>query len=202
MTTNTQTIRHLQQEAIRLRSENNSLRDYVERLQRALRALVALQHSVQNLQPETNVFRYIHHVLSLALEAVDSENGSLALLDEETSELVFVEVIGDSREKLLNYRLEPGTGVAGWVVKNRMARLVEDVRREPQFSPEVDQHTGLHTTSMICVPLMDGDRPLGTISVVNTRSGRPFIEDDKEIMVVVGQLGAMAIMAAEKIQGS
>ena len=32
--------------------------------------------------------------------------------DEETGELVFVEVIGESRERLLNYRLPKGVGIA------------------------------------------------------------------------------------------
>ena len=43
---------------------------------------------------------------------------------EETGELVFIEVIGDAREKLLNYRLPKGVGIAGWAVAHRRARLV------------------------------------------------------------------------------
>ncbi len=199
-TSDTQTMRHLQQENIRLKSENNSMRDYVERLQRALRALVDLQHSIENINSNTNIFRLIHEVLTSALDAVDSENGSLLLLDEETGELVFVEVLGAAREKLLNYRLPKGVGVAGWVVKNRQAMLVEDSRREPLFTPMVDQYTGLDTQSLICIPLTEGERCLGAIEVVNTRSGRPFIESDKEVMDLIGRLAAVAIVAAEKVQ--
>jgi len=197
----TQTIRHLQQENHRLRGENHSLRDYVERLQRALKALVGLQRSLDRITPETNVFELIHKILESALDAVDSENGSLLLLDHDSGELVFVEVIGDSREKLLNYRLPKGTGIAAWAVANRQVRVVEDVRREPLFTPQVDQHTGLSTTSLICVPLLENDRPLGAIEAVNTRSGRAFTEADKEIIVLVAKLASEAIVAAEKIQG-
>lgn len=198
----TNTLRHLQQENIRLRSENNSLKDYVGRLQKALRALSTLQHNLDTIRPDTNIFKLIHNILTASLDAVDSENGSLALLDEETGELVFVEVLGDSRDKLLNFRLAAKTGVAGWVVANRQPRMVDDVREERAFSPAVDQLTGLRTHSLICVPLLDGDRPLGVIECVNTRSGRPFTMADRDVMMLVAKLASMAIATAERVQGN
>lgn len=199
--TDTQTIKHLQQEAIRLRSENHALRDYVERLQRAMKALLDLQHSIENITSQTNVFHLIHKILTSALDAVDSENGSLLLLDDESGELVFVEVIGSAREKLLNYRIPAGKGIAGWVVEHRKSKLVEDATFEPQFYADVDKYTGLNTRSLVCVPLTDGQRRLGAIEAVNTRSGRPFATSDEEIMELVGKLASMAIVEAEKAQG-
>ena len=198
MSEDTQTIRTLQQENIRLKADNNSLKGYVERLQHALRALVSLQRSLHDIKSDTNVFNLVHKILQSAMDAVESENGSLSLLDDSTGDLVFVEVIGDSRDKLLNYRLPKGQGIAHWTINNKQIRLVEDARREPLFSPQVDKQTGMNTTSLICVPLLDGERPIGAIEVVNTKSGRPFNEGDKEIMAVVGQLATMAIVAAEK----
>jgi GAF domain-containing protein len=194
----TQTIRHLQQENLRLRSDNSYLRDYVDRLQHALTALVNLQQSIAQISSQTNVFQLIYDILDSALEAVESENGSLLLMDEDTKELVFVEVIGESRDRLLNYRLPQGVGVAGWVVENKKPRLVENTSYDTSFSPVVDQYTGLKTTSLICIPLADGERRLGAIEAVNTKSGRAFSQSDLEVMQLVGQLASMAIVAAER----
>lgn len=196
-----QTIRHLQQENIRLRSDNSYLRDYVERMKNALSALVKLQQSIEAINTETNVFKLIFNILHSALDAVDSENGSLLLLDEETRELVFVEVIGESRDRLLNYRLPEGVGVAGWVVENQKPKLVENTSYDTSFSPVVDQYTGLKTTSLICIPLTDGDRHLGAIEAVNTRSGLSFMQSDLEVMMLVGRLASSAIVEAEKAGG-
>ncbi|MEJ2757924.1 MAG: GAF domain-containing protein [Anaerolineales bacterium] len=196
--TDIQTIRHLQQENIRLRSENNSLRDYVERLQRGLTALVDLQKSIDKIGPDTNVFILIHQLLEAALQAANSDNGSLMLLDEETGELVFVEVIGEARQKLLNYRLPKGEGIAGWCVAKREPRLVVNAQAEPVFSARVDSYTGMETRSMICVPLLDGRRRLGALEVVNTRSGGPFVQADFEVLQLVGKLASLAIIAVEK----
>jgi GAF domain-containing protein len=197
-TSSSQTIRHLQQENIRLRGENISLRDYVENLQRVLSALVNLQQHIDQINPETNLFEMIHALLEAALLAVNSENGSLLLLDEDTEELVFVEVIGESRERLLNYRLPKGVGIAGWAVTNNRPRLVSNAQSEPTFSNMVDRYTGLTTKSLICVPLYDGNRRLGAIEVVNSISGRQFSKSDLEILQVVARLASSAIVEAEK----
>ena len=150
---------------------------------------------------KTNVFQLIYDILHSSLDAVESENGSLLLLDEETKELVFVEVIGESRDKLLNYRLPQGTGVAGWVVENKKPKLVENTSYDTSFSPVVDQYTGLKTTSLICIPLVAGERRLGAIEAVNTKSGRAFNQSDMEVMQLVGRLASTAIVEAERAAG-
>jgi len=200
MATDIQTIRHLQQENIRLRSENNSLKKYVERLQRALRALSSLEHSISKIDHTTNAYKLVNQVLQYALDAVDSENGSLALLDEEKGDLVFVTVIGEAREKLLNYRLPKGQGVSHWAIKTQKTILVEDARREPVISPLGNSLVDQKALTLICVPLLDSKRPLGAIEVVNTRNGRPFNQGDKEVITLIGQLAALAIVSAERAQ--
>jgi GAF domain-containing protein len=196
----TQTLRHLQQENIRLRNDINALQDYVDRLQKSLSALVSLHDCATTITSETNVFHLIHEILVFALNAVESGNGSLLLLDDETGELVYVDVAGDARGGLLNRRMEKGLGLAGWVVKNRQSRLVEDARRDPYFSITIDNYAGVETQSLVCTPLLDSNRPLGAIEAVSARTGRPFTEIDKEVMSVVGHLASNAIIAAERIQ--
>lgn len=200
MSEDSKTFRYLQQENVRLRDQNRSLNDYLTRLQQAIRALVKLQNSLDNISSESNLYNLLNQILTSALDAVDSENGSLMLLDEDTGELVFVEVIGAARDKLLHYRLAKGLGVAGRVATSRKPQLVDDVGLEPAFSPLVDSVTGMRTISLICVPLWDGERTLGVIETVNTRSGQPFTEADKDILMLVARLASIAILLAEQTQ--
>lgn len=199
MSTDIQNIRHLQQENIRLRSENTSLKKYVERLQRGLRAMVGMQRELCQVDAETNVFKLVYQVLQYAMDAVDSENGALALLDEQTGDLVFVAVIGGQREKLLNLRMQRDQGTSHWAVKKREIILIEDALREPVVSPLATTLKKEPQLSLICLPIYDGKRPLGVIELVNTQSGRPFNQGDKDILLVVSQLAAMAIVAAEEV---
>lgn len=192
-----QPIRHLSQENIRLREDNQLLKGEVEKLHRALENLIELQTSVATLTSETNVFDLVNEILLKSIEAVDSENGSLLLLDKDKDELVFVEVLGAAREKLLNYRISSVSGIVGWCIKNKKPRLVENVKVDPLFNKSIDQFTGMKTKSIICVPLLDGENCLGAIEVVNTRSGLNFSQVDLNVMTLAANLSCVAITRAE-----
>ncbi len=191
-------LRALQYENGLLKDENRALREKLVHLRHAIRAMKHLQDTLQLITPETNIITLLNNILSVTLDAVDSENGSLLLLDEETDELVFVEAQGPNRDQLIGYRCLPvGQGIAGWVVSRRTPELVADVRLEPRFSSAVDQTIGFQTTSLICVPLIHDDQVKGAVEVVNTRTGDPFTEEDLDILVLLAKLVAEALALAE-----
>ena len=202
MSNDLQTMRHLQQENIRLRSENSGVKSHLLRVQQGIRALIDLQDNLDTITSDTHVYSLLNNILFAALNAVDSTDGSLLLMDDETEELVFVDVIGEARDTLMNYRISVNDGVVGWVARNKEPRLVEDVKRSSMFSSRVDQDTGFKTTSLICVPLVDGARVLGVLEVVNTRTGRPFGEGDMDIMILVARLASIAIARLEETAAS
>lgn len=191
-------LRALQHEVANLKDDNREIRDRLSRLERAVYALKFLQDSLESITPESDPFALVSKILSLALEAVDTETGSLILRDEETDELVFAGVFGPFREELLGYRLPPSEGIVGWVVENRKAQLVPDVQHDPRFSPLVDEAIGFQTTSLICVPLVTGDRVLGALEVVNPRSDREFNEIDLNVLQLFARLAVEAVTRAEQ----
>ena len=190
-------IRTLQQENIRLKNENQDLHSELTSLRQALRSLTEFQETIPAITPRTDVFAILYRILTSALAAVNSDNASLLLLDEESGELVFVESNSPYRAQLLGVHLPAGEGIAGWVVANRTPKLVEDVRYEPLFFSRIDEQIGFMSRSIICVPLLDGERPLGALEVVNSRSGEPFLDKDLDVMMLVGGLAAQALARAE-----
>jgi len=191
-------VRYLKSENIRLKSENNSMRNYVERMQNTLSALLDLQKEIDSVSRESNIYLLIHQMVEAALSCVDSEDGSLMLLDEDTGELVFVEVVGDAQQRLINKRLPREAGIAGWVMENRQAKMVTDVGALPRLRMSVNHYTGLDTKTMACVPLLDGERRLGVIEVINTKSGRLFEAADMDILQLMARLASLAIIAVER----
>ena len=190
-------LRMLRQENSRLKEDNQALGDELLRLRNTIRSLSNLQRSLDLITPQTDPNDLLKSILWAALDAVDSKDGSLMLLDDETGELVFVYVIGASQQRLVGYRLPKDKGIASWVVANHRAQLVPDVSQDPRFNAQVDQHTGFRTTSLICVPLIDSERSLGAIEIVNTSSGKLFVEADLDIMLLVARLAVIAILRAE-----
>lgn len=187
----------LRAEIARLKEENSDLRDELLDLRQVIHSLITMLQKLENTTPETNPQLLLNQILKASLKAVDSKDGSLMLFDEEKNELVFVQVIGVSKDKLTGYRLPVNEGIAGWVASNHTPKLVPDVRYEPLFTPQVDQVTGFQTISVISVPMIHQERVVGVIEVVNTTSGKPFNENDLDILLLVAHLATQAILKAE-----
>lgn len=191
------TLRVLQKENARLVEENKSLREQLAGLRTTIQALTDLADTLQEVDAQTDVIVLIDRILMAALDAVDSENASLILVDEEREELVFVEVLGEVRSRLIGYRIPRTAGIVGWAIAHRQPVLVADARQDARFFAEIDEVIGFRTTSVICVPMYVGERPLGAIEVVNKRSGEPFRAGDLHIMRLVALLAAEALHRAE-----
>ena len=198
MSTENPTIRNLREDNIRLRDDVSKLKDEIARLHQIIQALNTLQYHIDAITPETGVVALIHNILSSALKAVNSSNGSLLLADPETKKLVFVDSIGEHQKALIGYRMPSNEGIAGWTFTEKTPVLVDDARKDTRWSPNIDEAIGFHTASLIAVPLLDGERALGVIEALNPRSGQAFREGDLDTMILVSRLASLALVQAEK----
>jgi len=194
-----ESARFLKDEAKRLTQENRDLRDELGALRESVRALSALHAISQEINTGTNVLRLLTQILDASLKVLKASDGSLALIDDESGELVFSVVRGSAADRLVGYRLPKGRGIAGWVADHREAQIVHNVRGDPRFFAQVDETLGFQTRSMVCVPVyLDDGRVLGVITALNKVSDRQFTQDDLDLMLVVAQLAATAMRRAER----
>ncbi|MCC7360985.1 MAG: GAF domain-containing protein [Anaerolineales bacterium] len=197
MTTNP--LRFTKEEAARLASENSQLRAELQAVRQSLRALTTLYFASQHITPEVDVLQLLGEILDTALAVLKATDGSLALTDEETGDLVFTVVRGSAANRLSGYRLAAGAGIIGWVAQHREPQNVREVRLDPRFYPRVDEAFGFNTRSMVSVPVnLDDGRVLGVVSVLNKASDKEFTQDDLDLMLVVAQLAATAMRRAER----
>jgi PAS domain S-box-containing protein len=97
---------------------------------------------------------------------------------------------------LVNVRLGPGEGIAGWVAQNRQSALVHRVSEDPRFCPAIDAQTGFHTLSVLAVPLRARDQVIGVLEVVNKLEG----EFDAHDLALAETLAGSAAIAIENAQ--
>jgi GAF domain-containing protein len=197
----TSPLRVVQLEVTRLKDENRELRTELTALHASIRALSGLQDLTNRLTPTTDVLALLGDLLASVLTVVNASDGSLMLVDEETKELVFAVVHGQAKERLTGYRLSHGSGIAGWVASHRQPQIVQDVRRDTRFSPLIDETFDFHTRSLVAIPLLDGERVLGVIEALNKSSERAFTQVDHDLLRVVAQLAATALVRAEAVTG-
>jgi len=187
-----------------LRDENESLKARIQQIsirltrhQQAFRALNQMDDTMRELSVEFDLKKLLNELLSLALHACDSENGSLILVDDESGELVFADVVGEAREQLRNHRISSDTGFVGNVVMTKIPVLVPDVQKSVQWSSEIDQVVGFKTRALMCAPLYNDDKTYGAIEVVNNKSNDDFDENDLAILRVTARYVSQALQKAE-----
>ena len=118
----------------------------------------------------------LDHVLVTVLEElrrlIDVSRSTIWLVDPVSGDLVCREALGNSREVLSGWRLEPEQGLAWWVVRHGKSLNVPDTRADTRHFKGVDSATGIEMRSVIGVPLIAKGSVIGVIEVVDTEPGK------------------------------
>jgi putative nucleotidyltransferase with HDIG domain len=169
-----------------------SARSYRQMSRRA----VQLEHLVeisQKLIASLDVDVVLRSIIDRAVELLQCQAGSLLLVDQETHELVFKVAVGPAGEKLVDTRLPPGVGIVGAVAKEGRPLIVNDAKADPRHYRKVDDNTRLTTHSLLCVPLINKERTIGVVEVMNKSNGLPFDDEDCQLLVAFALQGAIAL---------
>ncbi|MBW2193144.1 MAG: PAS domain S-box protein [Deltaproteobacteria bacterium] len=140
-----------------------------------------------------NLSEVLHLIMKHANRVTNSVASTLMLLDEETGELVFSVPTGPKENELIDIRIPPGQGIAGWVVKHEKPLLIPDVKADSRFYGEVDEISGFETKSILCIPLMAKTKMIGVLEVINTPDRTCFTEKDELLLSLFGYQATVAI---------
>jgi signal transduction histidine kinase len=147
-----------------------------------------------------NIEDVLDHAMKWAEEFMDAEASSVYELNKERDEIFIRLARGEKREPVRGIRLSVGEGIAGWVVKTGRPVVSQDVRKDKRFSDKFDKKTGFKTISMICVPLIAKDEPIGALQVINKKSKKPFTQADFRLLTGMAQQIAVAMENAKLYQ--
>ena len=144
-----------------------------------------------------NIEDVLDHAMKWAEEFMDAEASSVYELNKEKNEIFIRLARGEKREPIRGIRLKVGEGISGWVVKTGRPVVSQDVSKDKRFSDKYDKKTGFKTRSMICVPLIAKDEPIGALQVINKKSKKPFTQPDFKLLTGMAQQIAVAIENAK-----
>jgi signal transduction histidine kinase len=129
--------------------------------------------------------RLLHNVGML----LSVPSASVALLDAESGDLVTWAALGVGPEGPVRTRFRPNEGIAGWVAAHLEPLNIPDVSRDPRFRP-LRGTTAIR--SMLCVPLIDTDQLLGTLTVTSSEPAA-FDKRRQELLQVFSDQAVLAI---------
>ena len=163
---------------------------YQEMEERA-RQLAALNEVGGVITSTLDLSAVLNLIMDKAVELIQAEAGSLVLVAQDTSELVFEVTAGPGSADLVGMRLPPGTGIMGTVVQDHEPVIIRDAQSDKRWAGEQDEE--FVTRSIIAVPMISRGRAIGVIELLNRRDGIPFDEDDARLLMAFAANAAVSI---------
>lgn len=133
-------------------------------------ALTALEQSLYWLEVALERESFLRALLSVAVQAVGADKGSVQLFDPFSQQLYIAYADGLSDHTVRSSRQCLGEGISGRVAETRRAELLrgQDLALERRDRPDIE--------SAISVPLVAGTDLLGVINVSTDRGSTPLTE--------------------------
>jgi GAF domain-containing protein len=145
------------------------------------------------LGSEDEFSRLLRSIVEVARAIFGAKASSIFLLDEEADELVFAAVAGEDEQFLVGRRLPSSMGVAGWVASSRTPLVLDDVQSDPRFARDVAEDTGYVPSGMMAVPLLEEERVLGVLQVLDRPQRSRFSLQEMELLGLFANQAAIAL---------
>lgn len=162
-----------------------------------IRHLQSLVEASKIINSTLDLSRLLELILGIALDNTSATAGTIYLLDDQRGEIWSRVVLSDRK---IEIRLPLGKGIAGVVAQTGETVNLADVYSDPRFDREIDQHTGFHTSTMLCMPMRNkAGKIIGVFQILNKKGG-PFTAEDEEFLEALSVHAAMAVENAKLYQ--
>jgi GAF domain-containing protein len=145
------------------------------------------------LGSEDEFSRLLRSIVEVARAIFGAKASSIFLLDEAADELVFAAVAGEEEQFLVGRRMSASSGVAGWVASSRTPLVLEDVQADPRFARDVAEETGYVPSGLMAVPLLEEERVLGVLQVLDRPQRARFSLQEMELLGMFANQAAIAL---------
>ncbi len=190
---------------LKLRTESNTavINDSSAKRSLELSLISDVLNRARTSQPEEAVFPFL---LKKALEVLDAEAGTVALIEAEDSErghLAFRYALGERAENVCGIYLPKGQGIIGWCLSNDNPLIVNNVDADHRFFPWVDRMSGFKTRSVMCLPIHSEGEVFGAIEIINKRKG-VFTQEDLNLLRLLADAATFnmkTVLAQQRLLG-
>ena len=150
------------------------------------RSSLELLYSIsRELAAQLDLRELLQRILQLTLQAVGSAAGSILVIDGsgQASEgaIAFEGKVHDHSMEQLRDTYEHG--LAGWVVENQQAVLIEDTSKDKRWLRKPEEQD-FEPGSAISVPLLAGEHVVGVLTLVRRQAGL-FSQDDLALATAI-----------------
>jgi GAF domain-containing protein len=161
------------------------------------RLLLALEATERVVAPGTS-HELLQSIVEAAARIFGAAAASIALVDEQAQELVFKVAYNVADGGVVGMRIPIDQGIAGYVAMSGQPLALSDVQNNALFNQSFAQSTGYVPNSILAMPLVQGDRVIGVIEVLDKLNASAFGLEDMELLGLFARQAALAIHEAQQ----
>lgn len=132
-------------------------------------------------------------IVGAAAEVTQSEGASILLHDPSAGVLRFEAIPASQQQQMREIEVPLNSSVAGWVFNNATPWIVNDAAEDDRIFREVDRQIRFETHSILAVPLLVRQEPIGVLEAVNKIEHGNYTEADQTALETLAAQAAIAI---------
>ncbi len=135
----------------------------------------------------------LQSIVEVAAEITDSEAASILLHDPASGDLVFEAVPEIQGEGIKQIHVPVASSIAGMVFQNATPAIINDAMADHRIYREVDRLIRFQTRSILAVPLMIKQEPIGVLEAVNKLGDANYTGADQASLETLAAQAAISI---------
>ncbi len=175
-----------------------------EQIQDALTETDVLYRTSRSLIAQERLSDVLQTVVDGVVEALPADRATVITLDFKRREVTnFVKGGPGADQVILTSFEELWNGLTGWVLRDMEPVLSPKGETDPRESPRAqERREATNCGSIIVVPLVYRDQPLGTMTAINRPEQRDFTKHDVDLMMAFANQAAAALENARLLEES
>ena len=161
--------------------------------------LSSLRATIADITSELELEKLLHTLLERAIKLMKADGGDFCMVDEETGGLKVVTSINIDKE-YIGTQIPYGEGASGKVLASKKTLSIEDYS---SWTGRLKILNESPLRSTVVLPLMKGDKVLGTLGIFHSIADQQFTSEDLHMLSLFAQHASIAMENAllfEKVQ--
>jgi signal transduction protein with GAF and PtsI domain len=156
-------------------------------------SLLAKARVVARLAEPVESSLLLEMIVRTAVHVISASYGTLFLVHEDSQDLSVEVATAPDSEQFRLRRVPLGHGIAGLVAMTGQPLAVADAVADSRQASDIAEQTGYAPQSLLCVPLIDDERVIGVLELLDKQGAAHFTTADMEGLGLFATQAAIAI---------
>jgi signal transduction histidine kinase len=144
---------------------------------------------VDEITSELELEKVLPKVIAISERLVGADSGVIALWDEERN-VVTYPYLHNLPSRLAQVTTSKALGLSAEVMTTGCPRIIDDY---PNYARAIPDFAQAGVTSIVGVPIVNGDRVFGTMCVMSLERRKRFLDRDVAVLTGIGRQAGIAI---------